>query len=169
MEETKTQESETPTDSRTEATGGKTFSQEELNQIISERLAKERSKAEIEKREAIAQAKAEAERLAKLSSEEKQKELTLKQSEELAKKERQLTLRENELNARAKLEELNIPSKFAEFVIDVDTEVMDKRIENLKDGWNKSISEAVARQLQGNPPKDLNKGNSEKKPITLAF
>lgn len=164
----KLQEPEIPEGSDDGGSAGKVFTQDDVNSIISQRLAKEASKFEQEKKIAVEKAKEEAERLATLSQEEKQKELTAKQEAELSKKERELRLRENKLDAQAKLDELKMPIKFAEFVVDEDANTTNERIEVLSTFWNKSLEEAVAKQLSGNPPKDFSKSNSTEKQKLIA-
>ena len=157
MKDTKdTQESETPeAPIKEEKKGGKSFTQEDLNRVIQERLAEEKAKSETEKQKAVEEARKEAERLATLSQEEKQKELTEKQREYLESKEREIQLRENKLDAISKLDELKMPIKFAEFVINEDKEVMFDRIKQLNEAWTNSLNEAIADQLKGNAPKDF--------------
>lgn len=157
MKETKdTQEAETPeAPQKEEKKGGKSFTQEDLNRVLQERLAEEKAKSEAEKQKAVEEARKEAERLATLSQEEKQKELTEKQREYLESKEREIQLRENKLDAISKLDELKMPIKFAEFVINEDKEVMFDRIKQLNEAWTNSLNEAIADQLKGNAPKDF--------------
>lgn len=150
----------TPTDAKKEGEGGKVFTQEELDTIINNRLEREKKVAKAELDSAIAHTKTETERLAALSQEEKQKELLAKQSKETEEREKTLTLRENKLDAQAKLDELKIPIKFADFVLDIDKEKMEGKIKVLSDSWNDAIKEGVSRQLAGNPPKDFSKNNS---------
>lgn len=157
MKETKdTQESETPeAPQKEEKKGGKSFTQEDLNRVLQERLAEEKAKSETEKQKAVEEARKEAERLATLSQEEKQKELIEKQREYLESKEKEIQLRENKLDAISKLDELKMPIKFAEFVINEDKEVMFDRIKQLNEAWTNSLNEAIADQLKGNAPKDF--------------
>lgn len=157
MKDTKdTQEAKTPeAPTKEEKKVAKTFTQEDLNRVLQERLSEEKAKSESEKQKAVEEAKKEAERLATLSQEEKQKELTEKQREYLESKEREIQLRENKLDAIAKLDELKMPIKFAEFVINEDKEKMFERIKDLNESWTTSLNEAIADQLKGNAPKDF--------------
>lgn len=163
MEEKKDLETKTPVVSeKREKKVEKFFTQDDLNKVLQERLAEEKSKSEIEKQKAVEQARLEAERLATLSQEEKQKEMTEKQREFLESKEREIQLRENKLDAIAKLDELKMPIKFAEFVINEDKQTMFNRIDELNKAWTSSLNEAVADQLKGSSPKDIS-SKAEKK------
>jgi len=143
--------------------GEKTFTQEELNKVLSERLAHEKRKFEKELSEKIAKEKAEAERLAKLSAEEKEKELTSKQLEELRLKEKEVTIRENKLEAISAFDEAKIPIKLVDFVVDADAEKMREKINSLKETWQNAISDEVARQLKGTAPKDITDNEQSKR------
>lgn len=160
----KPQDGKTPKPPKEEGKdGGKTFSQEDIDKIVSERLEREREKFKKELESEKSKVQTEAERLAKLSEDEKIKELSEKQSKELADKEKSLTLRENKLIGIDKLNELKIPIRFVDFVLNEDKDQMDKNIDLLHEEWKKAISEEVANQLKGKPPKDPNPDNSEGK------
>lgn len=164
MEDTKQNpDAKTPEASEKGTEGGKTFSQEDLNRVISERLVSERKKFDKELAEKLAKERAEAERLAKLTAEEKEKELTSKQMEELHKKEVELSIRENKLKAIETFDEAKIPIKLVDFVVDADAEKMEGKIKTLKETWTEALSEEVARQLKGTPPKDLGVNDQNKK------
>lgn len=173
MEEKTQLDAETSNASEKANTEGeaKTFTQEDLDKIISERLVSEKKKHERELKETVEKEKAEAERLAKLSAEEKEKELTSKQLAELQKKETELSLRENKLEAIAKLDELKIPLKLVDFIVDSDAEKMKSKLQTLQEIWKASVSAEVASQLKGNPPKDIGVNNqtNSKKLIKTAF
>lgn len=170
MEDNKDTQADQASDKATnEDNEAKSFTQDQLNDIVSKRLGEFKSKAEKEFAEKLANEKAEAERLAKLSSEERERELTTKQLQELATKERELSIRENKLSAIAELDEAKIPLKFVEFVADADIAKQQERLNTLKGEWQNAVSEEVKRQLAGTPPKDIKtSGNSiPKKPITI--
>lgn len=171
MEEKKTQGDNNPKPPITEGKGDDVFTQEKVDKIVSERLAREKAKAEAEKQIAVQEARAEAERLAKLTLEEKQKELQKKQEETLSLKERELNLRENKLIAIDKLTELEIrnPSRFAEFVIDEDADKMQNKIDILAEEFKKSVSEQVAKELAGVPPKDFKSNSNAEKSAIRTF
>jgi len=144
-----------------EQEGAKTFTQDELNKVISERLSQEKKKFEKELSIRLAKEKEEAERLAKLSADEKEKELVGKQMEELRLKEREVSLRENKLKAISVFDEAKIPLKLVDFVVDVDAEKMEEKITSLKETWQNAVSDEVSRQLKGTAPKDVSSDQSK--------
>ena len=153
---------------------GKTFTQEEVNNIISERLKSEKAKNEQSIKDAVAGAIAEHERQAKLTQEERDKEAKSKREAELKAREEQITLRENRVKAQELLAEKNIPIDLVEFVVDLDASKMQEKIETLAKTYNKSVETGVTDKLKGNPPKDFsnNNDNGDDKPKykgTVAF
>lgn len=174
-EELNTLDPVTPTDpKKEEPKGGEptAFTQDQVNEIVSKKVNDLNEKFDKKLSETLKKERDDWERQAKLSEEEKQKELSAKQAEELAEKEKSITLRENRADGIEKLSELKIPTKFVEFVLDTSKEKMDERIKLLSDEWSKAISEEVARQTKGEPPKDPangtdnSKANAEFKPRT---
>lgn len=148
--------SDTTDQTQEETSGGKSFTQEELDKIVQKRLAETKERFEKELKSTIAKEREEAERLAKLSAEEKEKELTSKQREEITQKERELAIRENKLNAIDKLVELGIPVKLVDFVVSDDATRTEEGINKLNEAWKEAISQSVADKLKGSSPKDFN-------------
>ena len=171
MEDTKkTDAIDTPKVADAQDNGGdKTFSQDELNKIVSERLNELKRKHEAEKQKAVEQAREEAERLAKLSNEEKEKELTAKQLEALATKEKELAIRENKLKAIEIFDEAKIPIKLVDFVVDSNVDTMINKIELLKESWKTALSEELQKKVNGSVPKDFSVNSTEKKKVVTTF
>lgn len=138
---------------------GKTFTQEDLDRIISERLKKENERMQKRIKEEVEKARAEAERLAKLSAEEKEAELKKQREKELQEKERELTLRENKLAGINKLNELGMPISLVDYVVDVDASVMEEKITKLHNEWTNAVKEGIKQALAGKEaPKDPSAG-----------
>ena len=138
----------------------KTFTQDELNKVLSERLAKEQAKFRKDMESTIAKERQEAERMAKLSADEKEKELTVKQKEANDKRERDLKIRENKLDAVDKLIEAGVSTKLVDFLVDQDPDVTMERVGTFTASFKEEVHKAVELQLKGtNPPKDLNSAN----------
>lgn len=135
----------------------KTFTQEEhqaeLDRVAAKTRDEEKKKAEKETAKAVADAKAETERLAKLNEEERTKELRDKEQSELKKQKDDLDLRAARYDGIDKLNELKIPTKFIDFVINPDKDKMMENIDALSKEWTNAIAEAVKDQLKGNTPK----------------
>lgn len=169
MEETKQTAVDKVESTEQQGINVKTFSQEELDKIISNRLSEVKKKLEAEKEKAIAEAKAEAERLAQLSNEEKEKELTQKQLEALSEKEKELASRENKLKAIEIFDEAKIPIKLVDFVVDSDSDRMIQKIEILKESWKSALSEELQKSVSGEVPKDFKVNSSKKREVVTSF
>lgn len=169
MEETKQTAVDKVESTEQQGINAKTFSQEELDKIISNRLSEVKKKLEAEKDKAIAEAKAEAERLAQLSNEEKEKELTQKQLEALSEKEKELASRENKLKAIEIFDEAKIPIKLVDFVVDSDGDKMMQKIEILKESWKSALSEELQKSVSGEVPKDFKVNSSKKREVITSF
>ena len=80
---TQTQDVVTPNTSTNEEKGGKTFTQDEVNELIAKRVNELNAKNKTATQDAITKALAEQERLAKLTEEERYKEARSKRELEL--------------------------------------------------------------------------------------
>ena len=140
----------------TEVKEVKTFTQDEVNEMISKRLQRERkdieAKIEAERRE--------AEELAKLSEQEKQKKLFEKQVKEFEETKRAF---ENErlLNETSKqLASKNLPIEFAEMLKGNDAEKTFENIKLFEVKFNEALEKAITERLRGNVPKTTISSNS---------
>lgn len=153
---------------------GKTFSQDELNSIVSQRIKEVQAKQDETVKNAVAQAIAEERRQAKLTEEEKEKEAKTKREAELKERETNLTLRENKIKAQELLAAKNIPIDLVDFVVDLDEEKTKDNIEKLAKTYNKSVETGVTSKLKGTPPQDFsnsqnNSAGKSIKKINTAF
>lgn len=134
--------------------GGKTFTQEQLGQKLSEERKKLREEFEKEKADALTAQKAEIERQSKLTEEQRAKEAQEAQIKELEKREHEITMRERRSEAIEKLNEAGISTKLVDFVVDADSDKTDQNIETLKAEFNKAVEEGVKAKLAGKTPTD---------------
>ena len=176
MEDNKTitQDVNTAKTSNNEGNAGvKTFSQDEVNNIVSERLREVKAKQDETVKNAVAEAIAEERRQAKLTEEEREKEAKTRREAELRAREESLTLRENKIKAQELLAEKNIPIDLVDFVVDLDPTKTKDNIEKLAKTYNKSVETGVTDKLKGTPPTDFsntNKTETDKsKKIMSAF
>ncbi len=174
MEDNKntTQGTVTPTVPANEDKGGnKTFSQDEVNNIVSERLKEVKSKQDEAIKNAVALAVAEEKRQAKLTQEEREKEARSKREAELKAREDDITLRERRLQAQELLSAKNIPLGLVDFVVDLDENITKNNVEKLAETYSKSVENGVANKLKGTPPLDFSNSNKadERKKIASAF
>lgn len=139
---------------------GKTFSQEELNTIVSQRIKDVQAKQDETVKNAVAQAIAEERRQAKLTEEEREKEAKSKREAELKAREDNITLRERRVEAQELLKAKNIPIDLVDFVVDLDENKTKDNIEKLAKTYNKSVETGVTDKLKGTPPTDFSNSNN---------
>ena len=155
---------ETQNDSNKDGKHEKTFTQDEVNQLIGKYRSEGKSKAEADIAKAVADAKAEWERQAKMTEDERVKEASVKREKELADKEKALALRENTANAKELLAEKHIDTSMAKFLVTSDAEETMKNIEEFEKAYAKAIEAGVEDKLKGKTPED--KGGVAKKSET---
>ena len=127
----------------------KTFTQDEVNEMISKRLQRERKDIEAK----IEAERKQAEELAKLSEQEKASKLLELKEKELNDKIRAF---ENErlLNETSKqLASKNLPIQFAEILKGNDAEKTFENIQLFEVKFNEAVEKAVSERLRGNVPK----------------
>ena len=166
MEDNKqvTQDTKTPVVSNNEGKGGnKSFSQEEVNTIIGDRLKEVKEKNEQAIKDAVANAIAEYDRQAKLTEEEREKEARSKRESELKERDDSITLRERRLEAQELLSAKKIPIDLVDFVIDLDADKTRANVEKLAKNYNKSVETGVTDKLKGTPPTDFSNSNNDEK------
>ena len=128
----------------------KTFTEDELNEKIEKRLARERSNFKKEQQEAIANAISEGKRLAQLSAEERAKEEAEKAKADLTAREAALQAKELKLDTQERLTAESIPLEFTDFLMGADGESTNENIKTFKALFDKAISEAVELRLKDN-------------------
>ena len=135
----------------------KTFTQEEVNEMISKRLQRERKdiKAQIEAE------RKQAEELAKLSEQEKASKLLELKEKELNDK---IKAFENEklLNETSKqLASKNLPIQFAEMLKGNDAEKTFENIQLFEVKFNEAVEKVVTERLRGNVPKTTTSSSAQ--------
>ena len=143
------------TDAKVDTVEVKTFTQDEVNEIINKRLQRERKDIEAK----IEAERKEAEELAKLSEQEKQKKLFEKQVKEFEETKRAF---ENErlLNETSKqLASKNLPIEFAQLLKDKNAEKTFENISMFEAKFNEAVEKVVTERLRGNVPKTTTSSN----------
>lgn len=146
----------------------KTFTQEEVDKIVSDRLARQAKQSEKkftqEEVDQIVSTKlSEAEKLAKMNAEQKAKYAQEKHEKELAEREAALTKRELTATAKEILTSKGLPAELAEIA---DTSSADKctaSLEAIEKAFSAAVQKAVNDRLKADPPKkgDANKGTQQ--------
>ena len=151
MEETKNNvvNNEVQENIEVEAKEVKTFTQDEVNEMISKRLQRERKDIEAK----IEAERKEAEELAKLSEQEKQKKLFEKQVREFEETKKAFEA-ERLLNETSKqLASKNLPIEFAEILKGEDAESTFNNINVFEAKFNEALEKMVTERLRGSVPK----------------
>ena len=141
-----------PTDEKPEDET-KTFNQEDVNDIVAKRLAREKAKFESEYKAKLENEKKEAERLAKLSEAEREKAITDKAKAEFEAERNAFQLEKIELQVTKELAEKGLPISFAKLLV---TDNADTSLENIKTfekNWQDALSKAVDEKIKGTAPK----------------
>ena len=118
------------------------FTQEDVDKMITKRLAKEKAKQE--------RALKEAERLSKMSEEERVK-AELEAERAAFEEERTAYLKEKMLTACEKeLVRESLPVEFAKLLVTDDADSTSNNIKAFKDKWNNALEQAVNERLKAN-------------------
>lgn len=127
----------------------KSFSQEEVNKLISERINAEKKRWE----KKSAEDRAEAERVAQMSAEEKAKHEAEKREQEFNERENALVRRERLALAKEKLNELNIPAALVAAVDISSEESIGISAADIAKAFSEAVSAEVSKRLASAPPK----------------
>ena len=131
----------------------KTFTQDEVNEIIKDRLARERQKAEKQQEE--------AKKLAKMNAEEKAKYEHDKLLEELNQLKAEKSKRELQDTARDMSKEKNIDTDLLAFLDYTDADTCKASIDKLSKVWDKAIEKAIDNRIKTKTvPKMANNNNT---------
>ncbi|KEH95742.1 hypothetical protein Z962_07915 [Clostridium botulinum C/D str. BKT12695] len=132
---------------KTEDKKEKTFTQEELEKIISKRLERERKKADEEK--------AEAEKLAKMSAEERAKAEFEKEKQKFEDERKSFQKQQLELQVIKELTNKNLPTDFSKYLIGEDAETCMENIKTFETEFLNAVEKQVQERLKGGytPPK----------------
>lgn len=127
----------------------KTFTQDELNRILTDRLKAEHKKWE----KKAADDKAEAERVAKMTADEKAKHEHEKREREFAEREAALSRKERIATARELLIEKGIPVSLVGAVDVSSDDTVGESVEALAKAFTDAVSAEVTKKLAGTPPR----------------
>lgn len=125
----------------------KTFTQQELDDIVEARVARAVKKAQKDAEEQIQKAQSEGERLAKLSKDERDKEEQAKRLSELEKREHDLAMKELSIEARSLLSEEGLPVEFLGIVMADTAESVKDNISNLRTVFDQAVEKRVDERL----------------------
>lgn len=146
----------------------RTYTNEEVDEIVSKRLARERQKLEREIREQLEKKaednRTEAEKLAAMNATQKAEYEAEKLRARVAELEQQQNLAEQTGVARATLAEagINVPDELLQTLVTTDAERTQQAVESFKDAYLKSVNDAVQDALRRKtPPAGSHPGGGE--------
>lgn len=142
-----TEQETTPTE-QPEAKEPKTFTQDDVNRIVQERLSKAEKAHKEKLDETVATAISEGKRLAELSAEERAAEEAKRREADVAKREQELAMRELQLDTQARLTDEGLSQEFAPFLIGADSETTNDNIKAFKAVYDNAISAGVEARLK---------------------
>ena len=155
---------------------GKTFTQEEVDKIVADRLARQAKQSDKkftqkEVDDLINEKLTEAEKVAKMDAEQKAKYAQEKHEKELAEREAALTKRELTATAKEILADKGLPAELVEIVNTADADSCAASIEAIEKAFSAAVQNAVNERLKSNPPKvgDTNTGKTEVTSLRDAF
>lgn len=126
------------------APAGKTFSQEDVDKIVAERLARQQKKFDAEKQEAA--------ELAKMNAAQKAEHAAKKREEDLVNREKAIAEKELKYTALGILEENKLPTSLVDCLNLSSADACNASIEALKKAWPEAMTAAVDARLKSNPP-----------------
>lgn len=139
------------TNNNNPAPTGKTFTQEEVDRMISERLARQQKKFDNEKEEAA--------KLAKMNADQKAEYAAKKREEELKARETAIQQKELRFEALNILEEKGLPSKLVDCLNLTSADTCKASIESIQTAFSEAVTAAVDARLRSNDPPPFSGGN----------
>lgn len=146
-EETKDKGAKTP-DPKESTGAGRTFTQEELNDIIEGRLAKAKKAWDKE----LADKQSEAEKLAKMDADQKRSYEFEKKLKDLEKREAEITRRELKSQALEMLTQKNLPTSLVDLLNLNDADSCKASIDAVEKAFSQAVQTDVDNKLKGSGP-----------------
>lgn len=132
---------------------GKTFTQQELDDIVEARVARAVKKAQKDAEEKIQKAQSEGERLAKMTKDERAKEEEAKRLSALEEREKALATKELQIEARNLLSEEGLPADFLDVVMADTADQVKENITNVRKLFDAAVEKRVNERLTQKTPR----------------
>ena len=153
-EETNTEVVETETVDNPEPTeADKTFTQDELNHIVQERVQRAVAKAQKDAEDKIKQAQSEGERLAKLTKDERAKEEEAKRLADLEAREKAIAVKELRIETQSLLSDEGLPIEFLDVVMADTAESVKDNIASIRKVFDEAVEKRVNERLTQDKPR----------------
>ena len=153
-EETNTEVVETETVDNPETTeADKTFTQDELDHIVQERVKRAVAKAQKDAEDKIKQAQSEGERLAKLTKDERAKEEEAKRLADLEAREKAIAVKELRIETQSLLSDEGLPIEFLDVVMADTAESVKENIASIRKAFDEAVEKRVNERLTQDKPR----------------
>ena len=153
-EETNTEVVETETVDNPETTEvEKTFTQDELDHIVQERVKRAVAKAQKDAEDKIKQAQSEGERLAKLTKDERAKEEEAKRLADLEAREKAIAVKELRIETQSLLSDEGLPIEFLDVVMADTAESVKENIASIRKVFDEAVEKRVNERLTQDKPR----------------
>lgn len=153
-EETNAEVVETEKVDNPEATeADKTFTQDELNHIVQERVQRAVAKAQKDAEDKIKQAQSEGERLAKLTKDERAKEEEAKRLADLEAREKAIAVKELRIETQSLLSDEGLPIEFLDVVMADTAESVKDNIASIRKVFDEAVEKRVNERLTQDKPR----------------
>ena len=147
-EETNTEVVEVETVDNPETTDAdKTFTQDELDHIVQERVKRAVAKAQKDAEDKIKQAQSEGERLAKLTKDERAKEEEAKRLADLEAREKAIAVKELRIETQSLLSDEGLPIEFLDVVMADTAESVKENIASIRKVFDEAVEKRVNERL----------------------
>ena len=153
-EETNTEVVETEGVDNTGTTeADKTFTQDELDHIVQERVKRAVAKAQKDAEDKIKQAQSEGERLAKLTKDERAKEEEAKRLADLEAREKAIAIKELRIETQSLLSDEGLPIEFLDVVMADTAETVKDNIASVRKVFDEAVEKRVNERLTQDKPR----------------
>ena len=153
-EETNTEVVEAETVDNPETTeADKTFTQDELDHIVQERVKRAVAKAQKDAEDKIKQAQSEGERLAKLTKDERAKEEEAKRLADLEAREKAIAVKELRIETQSLLSDEGLPIEFLDVVMADTAESVKENIASIRKVFDEAVEKRVNERLTQDKPR----------------
>lgn len=153
-EETNTEVVETEAVDNPETTeADKTFTQDELDHIVQERVKRAVAKAQKDAEDKIKQAQSEGERLAKLTKDERAKEEEAKRLADLEAREKAIAVKELRIETQSLLADEGLPIEFLDVVMADTAESVKDNIASVRKVFDEAVEKRVNERLTQDKPR----------------
>ena len=153
-EETNTEVVKTETVDNPETTDAdKTFTQDELDHIVQERVKRAVAKAQKDAEDKIKQAQSEGERLAKLTKDERAKEEEAKRLADLEAREKAIAVKELRIETQSLLSDEGLPIEFLDVVMADTAESVKDNIASIRKVFDEAVEKRVNERLTQDKPR----------------